>query len=90
MFENRIWFEPVLLLGGVKSLTLVNAIYFLILFLQSIIDDRLVLLLLNTLNIPKHLFTNSWCQISKDKWCKIPLHNLRKEKYLDENHWPEF
>jgi hypothetical protein len=56
VFEDRIWFEPVLLLGGVKSLTLVNAIYFLILFLQSIIDDRLVLLLLNTLNIPKHLF----------------------------------
>jgi len=26
----------------------------------------------------------------KDKWYKIPLHNLRKEKYLDENHWPEF
>ena len=35
---------------------LVNAIPLLILFLQSIIDDRLVLLLLNTLNIPKHKF----------------------------------
>jgi hypothetical protein len=58
VFEGRIWFGPVLLLAGVKSLTLVNAIYFLILFLQSIIDDRLVLLLLNTLNIPKHLLVD--------------------------------
>ena len=56
MFGDRIWFGPFLLLGGFKPFALVNAIPFLILFLQSIIDDRLVLLLLNTLNIPKHMF----------------------------------
>jgi hypothetical protein len=53
-FEDRIWFGPFLLLGGFKPFALVNAISFIILFLQSIIDDRLVLLLFNTLNIPNH------------------------------------